>query len=419
MDVHSSRPSGTLDHLLEGVSYYSNPYPVFARMRAEAPVYWHGPSGIWLIARYDDVDSVFRSPQLFSSYGFQNAYFENLRPELRTAAPTLELRGRTPTLITCDPPEHTRLRRLLQVAFSPKAMQGLQPRVQSTVEELLDAVSHEEVVDFVSALAYPLPAMIIADIMGVPREDHGLFKEVSRNIVHFMARNNPNTELTVAFACEVEESLVRLREYLRGLIEARLKEPRTDVISALAGAEFEGDSLGEEELLANLVLFLVAGHETTTNLIANGICLLLRHPEQLQQIRDDRELLAPAIEEMLRFEAPVQRNRRVVAQDTELGGVALSAGEPAEVLVGSANRDETKWVVPDTFDIGREPFPNLAFGKSLHYCIGAALARLEATVTFTEVLDRFPKMELPEGWEPTWATTTNLRTLESLPVKVR
>jgi cytochrome P450 len=387
-------------------------------MRAEAPVYWHAPSGIWLIARYDDVDSVFRSPQLFSSYGFQNAYFENLCPELRTAAPTLELRGRTPTLITCDPPEHTRLRRLLQVAFSPKAMQDLQPRVQSTVEELLDAVSHEEVVDFVSALAYPLPAMIIADIMGVPREDHGLFKEVSRNIVHFMARNNPNTELTVAFAREVEESVVRLREYLRGLMEARRSEPSADVISALVGAEFEGDSLGEEELLANLVLFLVAGHETTTNLIANGIFLLLRHPEQLQQIRDDRELLAPAIEEMLRFEAPVQRNRRVVAQDTELGGVALSAGEPAEVLVGSANRDETKWVAPDTFDIGREPFPNLAFGKNLHYCIGAALARLEATVTFTEVLDRFPKMELPEGWEPTWATTTNLRTLESLPVKV-
>ena len=418
MDAHFSRPQCNLDHLLKGASYYSNPYPVFARMRTEAPLYWHAPSGIWLIARYDDVDTVFRSPQLFSSYGFQNAYFENLRPELRTAAPTLELRGRTPTLITCDPPEHTHLRRLLQVAFSPRAMQDIQPRVKSTVEDLLDTVNHKEVVDFVSALAYPLPAIIIAEIMGVPREDRDFFKQVSRNIVHFMARSNPNTELNVEFASEVEESVVRLREYLRRLIEARRREPRTDVISALVSVDFEGNSLGEEELIANLVLFLVAGHETTTNLIANGIFLLLRHPEQLQKIRDNRKMLAPAIDEILRFEAPVQRLRRVVAQDTELCGVALSAGEPAEALVGSANRDETKWVAPDSFDIEREPFPNLAFGKSLHFCIGAALARLEATVTFTEVLDRFPKLELPESWEPAWATTTNLRTLESLHVKV-
>jgi len=418
MTVRSSRPEGKLDHLLEGASYYANPYPAFARMRAEAPVYRHAPSGIWLIARYDDVDTVFRSPQLFSSYGFQNAYFENLRPELRNAAPTLELRGRTPNLITSDPPEHTRLRRLLQVAFTRKDMEDLRPRVQSTVGDLLDAVGHQEVIDFVSAFAYPLPAMIFADIMGVPREDHEFCKEVSRNIVLFMARNNPNSELTVEFAREADESLVRMREYLRGQVEARRIKPRSDIISALASAEFEGDRLTEEELFTNLVLFLLAGHETTTNLIANGLFLLLRHPEQLQQLLDNRTLLAPAMEEILRFESPVQRVRRVVAQDTELGGVALSAGEPAETLVGSANRDETKWDASDTFDIEREPFPNLAFGKGTHFCIGALLARLEATVAFTEILDRFPKMELAEGWEPSWATTTNLRTLESLPVKV-
>ena len=414
----ASRPDGTLDHLLEGESFYSNPYPAFARMRAEAPVYWHRGGGTWLITRYDDVETVFRSPKVFSSYGFQNAYFENLRPELRNAAPTLELRGRTPTLITSDPPDHSRLRRLLQVAFSPRVMKDLQPRIELLVEDLLEAVVDEETIDFVSALAYPLPAMIIADIMGVPREQRDLFKQVSRNIVHFMARNNPNTELTVDFAREADGSLARLRESLRGLMEERRSEPRDDVISALVGAEFEGDRLAEEELLANLVLFLVAGHETTTNLIANGIMLLLRHPEQLKAIRENREMLAPAIEEILRFEAPVQRNRRVVAQDTEFGGVKMHAGEPAEVVIGSANRDETKWSEPDRFDIEREPLPNLAFGKTIHFCIGASLARLEATVAFTELLDRFAKMELPEGWKPTWATTTNLRTLHSLPVKV-
>ena len=418
MGVQSSRPSGHLDELLEGASYYADPYPVYIRLRADAPVYWHAPSGIWLIARYDDAEAVFRSPQQFSNYGFQNAYFENLRPELRAASPTLELHGRTLTLITRDPPAHTRLRRLLQVAFSPKVMQELRPRMQSTVESLLDAVTHEDVVDFVNALAYPFPAMVIADIMGIPREDRDLFKQVSRNIVHFMCRNNPNVELTVKFARQADQSLARLRQYLRGLIDARRSQPRDDVISALAWAEFEGDRLGEEELLANLVLFLVAGHETTTNLIANGIFLLLRHPEQLQLLRNRREMLAPAIEEILRFEAPVQRLRRVVAQDTELNGVTLPKGEPAEVMVGSANRDESKWVEPERFDIEREPFPNLAFGKGIHFCIGAALARLEATVAFSEVLDRFPKLELAADWQPSWATTTNLRTLKALPVKV-
>ncbi len=204
MDVHSLRPQGELDELLEGAADYANPYLVYARLRAEAPVYWHAPSPTWLISRYDDVETVFRSPRLFSSYGFQNAYFENLRPELRAAAPTLELRGRTPSLVTCDPPTHTRLRRLLQVAFSPKAMQDLRPRVQSTVKSLLDKVSQEDVVDFVGALAYPLPAMIIADIMGAPREDRDLFKQVSRNIVKFLARTNPNIELTVEFARQAD-----------------------------------------------------------------------------------------------------------------------------------------------------------------------------------------------------------------------
>ena len=418
MDVRSSRPQSKLDPLLEGESFYSNPYPAFAHMRSEAPVYWYAPSGIWLISRYDDVDMVFRSPQLFSSYGFQNAYFENLRPELRNAAPTLELRGRTPNLITSDPPEHSRLRRLLQVAFTPKAIEALRTRVQSTVGDLLDAVGDQNLIDFVKAFAYPLPAMIFADIMGVPREEHEFCKQVSRNVVLFMARNNPNAELTVEFAREADESLVRMREYLRGQVEARRIKPRDDIISALAGAEFEGDRLTEEELFTNLVLFLLAGHETTTNLIANGLFLLLRHPEQFQQLRDNREMLTPAMEEILRFESPVQRVRRVVAQDTELGGVALSAGEPAETLVGSANRDETKWDAPDTFDIEREPFLNLAFGRGTHFCIGALLARLEATIAFNEIFDRFPKLELAEGWGPTWATTTNLRTLKSLLVKV-
>jgi cytochrome P450 len=411
-------PQMDLEEVLEGPSFYANPYAAFARLRREAPVYWHRASRIWLITRYDDVETVFRSPQLFSSYGFQNAYFDNLRPELRAAAPTLELRGRTPTLITSDPPAHTRVRRLLQVAFVPKTIENLRPRVQAVVQDLLDAVYNDDLIDFVSALAYPLPAMMIADIMGVPRTDRDLFKQVARDVVLFMARNNPNAELTVEFARASDQSLARFRDYLRLLIADRRREPRDDVVSTLVQADFDGDRLGEEELLANLVLFLIAGHETTTNLIANGIFLFARHPEQVQLLQDRREALTPAIDEILRYESPVQRLRRVVSENVELGGAVLRKGQPAEVVVGSANRDESKWQEPDVFDIMRTPFPHLAFGKGIHFCIGAALARLEGTIALNEVLNRFPGLELPLGWEPTWATTTNLRTLKSLPIKV-
>jgi cytochrome P450 len=412
----SSHPE--IDRLLDGPAFYVNPYPVFARMRTEAPVYWYPGSRSWLITRYDDVDLVCRSPKLFSSYGFQNAYFDNLRPDLRAAAPTLELRGRTPTIITSDPPAHTRVRRLLQVAFTHGAIENLRPRVQAIVDDLLDAVKNDDVIDIVAALAYPLPAMVIADIMGVPRADRDLFKQVARDVVLFMARNNPNAELTVESARESDQSLARFREYLRQLMAARRAEPRDDVVSALVHAEFEGDRLGDEEILANLVLFLIAGHETTTNLIANGIFLLVLHPDQLQLVRERRDALSPAVDEILRFEAPVQRLRRVVAEDVEMGGVKLRKGQPAEAVVGSANRDESKWDEPDRFDILRKPFPHLAFGKGVHFCIGANLARLEGTIALEEMFNRFNQLTLPSDWEPEWATTTNLRTLKSLPIKV-
>src|SRR6476619_3103414 len=175
-----------LDALLEGDTYYQNPYPAFARLREERPVHWHAPSRSWLVASWQDVETVLRAPRVYSSYGFQNAYFERLRPELRAAATTLELRGRAPTLITSDPPEHTRLRRLLQPGFSPKRIDSLRPRVEAIVDELLAGIGKEQTADLVAALAYPLPAIMIADILGVPREDRDIFKRVAGDVVRFM-----------------------------------------------------------------------------------------------------------------------------------------------------------------------------------------------------------------------------------------
>jgi pimeloyl-[acyl-carrier protein] synthase len=408
-----------LDYLLEDPSFYADPYSAFARLRADAPVYWHRAAQAWLVSQYDDVDFVFRSPKLFSSYGFQNAFFQNLRPELRAAAPTLELRGRSPSLITSDPPAHTRLRRLLNHMFTPKAVADLRTRVRAVVDSLLDEVKNEDTIDFVASLAFPLPAMMIADIMGLPREDRDVFKEVSGNILRFMNRNDPNTELTVEFARETETTLARFRDYLRTVIADRRREPREDVISMLSQSDLDGDRLTEEELLSNITLFFVAGHETTTSLVANGVLLLARHPEQLQIVRERRELVAQAIEEILRFESPVQRQRRVVAEDIDLHGVALRKGQPLEVLVGSANRDERRWQNPQQFDLLRKSLPHIAFGKGIHFCIGAPLARLEGDVVFNELLNRFVGLELSPGWEPDWIQNTNARTPRCLPVNVR
>jgi pimeloyl-[acyl-carrier protein] synthase len=407
-----------LDALLEGPAFYADPYPAFRRLREESPIHWHRASASWLIGRYDDAELVLRTPAQFSSYGFQNKYFESLRPELRAAAPTLELRGRTPTLITSDPPAHTRLRRLLQVVFTPKAIEALRPMVEAVVSELLDEAVHEPEVDMVSTLAFPLPAIMIAEIMGVPRDDRGLFKQASTDVVRFMNRANPNLELDLEYAEHADRSLSDFRDYLGGLIDDRLHAPREDIVSTLVHAELDGDRLESQEILWNLVLFLIAGHETTTNLIANGINLLLHHADQFARLQEDAALLPAAIDEMLRFESPVQRVRRVLATDVEIGDRRMRAGEPVEVLIGCANRDPSRWDASDRFDIVREPVAHIAFGKGVHFCIGASLARMEATVALGQVLERFPGMRMVPDWEPEWMHVTNLRTLKRLPVEL-
>ena len=405
-----------LDALLEGDAFYHDPYPAFARLRAERPVHWHAPSRSWLVASWQEVETVLRAPRVFSSYGFQNAYFERLRPELRAAAKTLELRGRAPTLITSDPPEHTRLRRLLQPGFSPKAIDGLRPRVEAIVDELLAGLDEEREADLVATLAYPLPAMMIADILGVPREDRDIFKRVASDVVRFMNRANPNEELTLEFARYADDSLATFRTYLRKLQDDRRRQPRDDMVSILVHSDFEGETLDDEELLANLVLFLIAGHETTTGLIASAVHLLLSLPEPQTIVMHDRGRLTEFLREALRYESPVQRIRRVVREDVELGGVPIPAGEPVEVLLGSANRDPAHYERPDEFLMGRPAAPSLAFGRGVHFCIGESLALLEAEVALTVLIDRYPGLTLAPGWQPQWAHLTNLRSLSTLHV---
>jgi len=242
------------------------------------------------------------------------------------------------------------------------------------VDELLSARVRPDALEVVSELAYPLPAIMIAEIMGVPRQDREIFKRASSAVVSFMNRADPNGELTLEFAASADRTLASLREYLTDLAALRKAEPLDDVVSALVHADFDGEVLTREEILANLTLFLIAGHETTTNLIGNAVYLLLTHRDQYAMLHSDPSLVPRAIEEVLRFESPVQRLRRIAAVDVELGGSHILAGDPIEVLVGSANRDETRHANGAVFDIRRQSAPNLAFGKSIHFCLGAALA---------------------------------------------
>jgi cytochrome P450 len=302
------------------------------------------------------------------------------------------------------------------VGFTPKAIAELRPSVEAIVDELLASVDNTQDKDLVALLAYPLPAMMIADLLGVPRKDRDLFKKVSGDVVTFMNRTNPNQELTVEFARHANRSLTDFRAYLRDLIDRRRREPQNDVVSVLVEADFDGDRLGEEELLANLVLFLIAGHETTTGLLASAVYLLLAHSEQLELIRSDGTLLSGAVQEILRFESPVQRLRRVVGEDVELAGVVIPAGEPVEVLIGSANRDRARFDRPDELDITRTPPHNLAFGKGVHFCIGESLALLEAEVALSTLFRRYPRLAVASDWQPRWTRLTNLRCLRSLQV---
>ncbi len=408
--------SATIDELLVDPALYDDPYPVYRRLRDESPVHWDTAVGQWLVTRFDDVHDAFRDTRRYSSFGWQIRYFERVPPAIRARVPTLEERGATPNLVTSDPPAHTRVRRMLQAAFTPKAIELLRPRIEALVGGLLDDAEARGELDLVEDLAFPLPASIIADVLGAQRDDRASFRLWAQQVMAFMSRADPAAELTPAIADEAEQALTDLYTFWRAIIAERRREPQDDIVTAIVAPDRHGDVLGEREILGNFALFLTAGHETTTGLIGNGLLALLRHPEQLAAVRRDPALLDAAIDEMLRFEAPVQRLRRTVREPFALHGRELERGQPVELVAGAANRDERRFDRPDTFDVRRDDGPHLSFGKGVHHCIGSTLARLEATIAIGEVLRRYPDLRLRDARPPSWTRSTVLRNLTSLPV---
>ncbi len=379
-----------------------NPYPAYDRLRTRSPVHRSRVLDGWVFSRYADVEAIFRDYRRFSNMptnrrvSRQGVYFIPPRADW--------------SLLFLDPPEHTRLRGLVNQAFTPKAVNALEPHIRRIMAELLDAIPDPSGFDLMAAVAGPLPVIVIAEMLGLPPEDRLRFKHWSNQRARILEPLiSPEERKRAAAAGEAFDA------YFMPVIRARRLQPKDDIVSALAKAEEEGDSLSEREMLIMLRLLLVAGNETTTNLIGNGMLALLKHPEQLELLREDASRIPGAVEELLRYDTPVQLDIRAVVDDCEFQGFRLRRGDPAILAIGAANRDPEVFEDPDRLNIERSKGSNLSFGRGVHHCLGAPLARLEARVALEVLLERFSSMRLLAD-RPAFRRAIVLRGLESLPV---
>ena len=389
--------------------FRADPYALYARMRAEDPVH-QAPFGRWVLSRYADCVAILRDPRASSDLTNSAAYQQAIekRGGIAPDAPLLKMR---PFLIL-DPPDHTRLRGLVSKAFTPKVVEGLRPRIQELVDELLDAVAEQGSMEVIEDFAYPLPVTVICELLGVPPEDHGTFKEWSR---HLARGQDPPEVLSPEVVKRSVDAMTLFMDYFGGLIKEHRKRPRSDLLSALIEAEDAGDKLTEDELLSTCVFLLAAGHETTVNLIGNGTLALLRHPDQLSKLRDDPSLAGSAVEELLRYDAPVQFAMRTAREEIELAGLTIPKGAQITLLLGAANRDPEQFPHPDRLDITRADNHHIAFGFGIHFCLGAPLARVEGEIAFRTLVRRFRGLEL-QTERPEYNENIVLRGLASLPV---
>jgi cytochrome P450 len=391
---------------LFGPQMLADPYPFYARLRSRAPVYWADQFGAWVLTRYADVITVLRSPNTSSDRATKSP--PQVGPELQALN---EIRAHS--MLNADAPRHTRLRLLVNKAFTPKTVEALAPFIRTFVDKALNAALARGRMDVMADLAFPLPVTVIAEMLGVPPEDRDRFKKWSDDSTATLA--NLPSNLSPKVVRKSVAAMEALQTYFRNIIAERRAAPRDDLISALIKAQEEEDRLSDAELLANCVLLLNAGHETTTNLIGNGTLALLRHPDQLKRLRDDPSLLLTGVEELLRYDSPVQFTNRILTADMELGGKVLRAGQMVLLLLGAANRDPEQFPDPDRLDIGRPNNKHVAFGLGSHFCLGAPLARLEGRLFFEALLQRAHHLRL-DGPPPRYRQNFNLRGLESLPV---
>jgi cytochrome P450 len=386
-----------------------DPYPLYARLR-EATAVARTPFGSHIVTRYELVDRVLRSSQFRTPRGYRD-------PDDPAGPPRFDpdgalTRHRRHWILFQTGEAHTRLRRLITKVFTPRAVRLLAPRVEAIVDALLAPVLERGSMELIADLAYPLPATVICELLGIPESDRELNRAWAA-----AAAATLDPILTDAQLGAAERAMTEWDGYIRAFLAERRARPGEALLDAMLAVEEDGTSLSEDEVAANATFLFAAGHETTTNLIGNGLLALLRNPEQLAILRAEPGLVEGAVEELLRFDSPVQFTGRVTDESTELAGERLEPGVPLLLALGSANRDPRRYQRPDELDVRRVDVKPLSFGGGPHYCVGAALARLEGTVAFSRLLARTRNLELATD-RPAWRTTLNLRALAELPVAV-
>jgi len=383
--------------------FHANPYPFYRRLREQDPVH-ASPLGAWILTRYDDAVMVLRDPR-FGREGMADLLEARLGYDTDVS--------HTRDMLFRDPPDHTRLRGLVSRAFTPRVVEAMRPHIQDIVDGLLDRLEAGHGMDVIEDLAYPLPVTVICEMLGVPIADQNVFKQWSADIARSLdAAILPADSEVIPRGREARDAL---RAYLRSLIATRRKSPRADLLSALIAVEEEGSKLSEGELVSTCALLLIAGHETTVNLIGNGLLALLQHPDQLRALLDNPALIQTAVEELLRYDGPVQRTGRMATADVEIGGKQIPKGSVVVAAIGAANRDPAQFPDPERLDIARRDNRHIAFGFGIHFCLGAPLARIEGQVAIGTLLRRMPALELVSGI-PEWRESSVLRGLKTLPV---
>lgn len=386
-------------------AFIADPYPFYHRLRETAPVH-RTPMGFWLLTRYEDVALSLKDRRFGKDFAgsIKRRYGAD-----RMGEPAIANLSRT--MLVLDPPDHTRLRGLVNKAFTARRVADMRPRIKALVDEQLDRVAGKGQMDVIVDLAHRLPVIVICDLLGIPEDHRGPFLAAS-SVNGRILDPVPMSEAEIA---QANAGTQMANAYFDQLCELRRKDPQDDLTTELVRAEDAGDRLSGQELHSNIGLLFGAGHETTTNLIGNGLLALHRQPEQWQRLKADPSLIPNAVEEMLRFDSSVQMTGRVTNAEVELAGVTIPAGESVVSLLGAANRDPVQYADPDKLDVSRSNVRPMSFGGGIHHCLGAQLARLEGELVFTALVERFPSLELPEKDKAEWKQNFTLRGLKKLP----
>jgi cytochrome P450 len=399
---------------LHSATFKANSYETFAQMRQDHPI-WQQPGRdgktlIWFVTRYDEADMILRDDKRFTRD------FHAILPPEQVAK--LIGSGSDPIfrlvsnhMLAKDGTDHQRLRALVSKAFTPRMVSQMRPRIQAIADELLDPIAVQGEADLIETYAFPLPVIVIAELLGIPATDRDKFRTWSNAIL--------TPAMTHAAQAEFLTHVQAFVTYLRQLFEQRRQDPQPDLISALLQAEEAGDRLSEEEMFSTVILLIIAGYETTVNLIGNATLALLQHPEQMAQLRENPEQMATAVEEFLRYDGPAEMAQtRWATEEVEINGRTIQPGDPINVIIGAANRDPAQFEDPNRLDIERNPTRHLAFGRGSHYCLGAPLARLEGEIALNTLLRRLPNLRLAvDPDELNWRLIPFFHGLDALPIK--